>query len=74
MLCGWSSNQKKAGTSRVVFLIEVLGFPGGKEEEEGRGKLGRREAGTKSILIFKSKRIAAVTEDFAACAACSTNC
>lgn len=28
---------KKAGTSRVVFLIELLGFPGGKEEEERRG-------------------------------------
>lgn len=25
---------KKAGTSQVVFLIELLGFPGGKEGEE----------------------------------------
>lgn len=37
MLCGWSKQPKKAGTSRVVFLIELLGFPGGKEEEERRG-------------------------------------
>lgn len=29
---------KKAGTSQVVFLIELLGFPGGKEEEEERGE------------------------------------
>lgn len=26
VLYGWSNNQKKAGTSQVVFLIELLGF------------------------------------------------
>lgn len=50
MLCGWSNNQKKAGTSRVVFLIELLGFPGGKEEEEEEE--GRKE---QRILFFSKE-------------------
>lgn len=33
---------KKAGTSQVVFLIELLGFPGGKEEEEEREREKKR--------------------------------
>lgn len=55
MLCGWSNNQKKAGTSRVVFLIELLGFPGGKEEEGGGEEEEEEEegeGGEQRILFF----------------------
>ncbi len=34
---------KKAGTSQVVFLIELLGFPGGKEEEEEEEERERKK-------------------------------
>lgn len=69
MLCGWSNNQKKAGTSRVVFLIELLGvlffFPGGKEEEEERreGGGGAEEGGNKRTFEYLKNICAICSSD-----------